>query len=68
MELLRRVLEEGVEEGSLRVLDIDRVAYLMFHMGRFLVERETAGIGDYPFDEIISLMDEVFARGINESQ
>lgn len=62
--LLRRVLEEGVAEGSLRSIDTERIAYLMFHLGRFLVERETAGRGDYPFDEIVSLMDEVFARGI----
>ncbi len=64
VDLLRRVLDEGVEEGSLQSIDTERVAYLMFHLGRFLVERETAGIGDYPFDEIVSLMDEVFARGI----
>jgi AcrR family transcriptional regulator len=66
IELLRRVLEQGVEEGSLRPIDSERVAYLMFHLGRFLVERETAGIGDYPFDEIMALMDEVFARGIGK--
>ena len=64
IDLLRRVLEEGVAEGSLRSIDPERVAYLMFHLGRVLVERETSGIGDYPFDEIMSLMDEVFARGI----
>ena len=64
--LLRQVLEEGVGEASLRSIDTERVAYLMFHLGRFLVERETAGIGDYPFDEIVGLMDEVFARGIGK--
>ena len=64
VELLQQVLEEGVEEGSLRSIDTERVAYLMFHLGRFLVERETAGTGDYPFDEIVALMDDVFARGI----
>lgn len=66
VELLRRVLEEGVAEGSLRSIDTERVAYLMFHLGRFLVERETAGIGDYPFDEIVTLMDELFAHGIGK--
>jgi len=64
VDLLRRVLEGGVAEGSLRPMDPERVAYLMFHLGNFLVERETAGLGDYDFDEIIGLMDEVFARGI----
>ncbi|MCC6766579.1 MAG: TetR/AcrR family transcriptional regulator [Deltaproteobacteria bacterium] len=66
--LLRQALEEGVKEGSLRSIDTERVAYLMFHLGRFLVERETAGVGDYPFDEIVALMDEVFARGIGKSR
>ena len=66
IDLLSRVLTEGVEEGSLRAIDPERVAYLMFHLGSFLVERETSGIGDYPFDEIMSLMDDIFAHGIAE--
>jgi AcrR family transcriptional regulator len=64
IDLLQRVIEEGVAEGTLRSIDPERVAYLMFHLGTFLVERETSGLGDYDFDEIIGLMDEVFARGI----
>ncbi len=66
VDLLRRVLAQGVEEGSLRPIDTERVAYLMFHLGQVLVERETAGLGDYPFDEIVALMHEVFARGIGK--
>jgi len=62
--LLSRVLAEGVEEGALRAIDSERVAYLMFHLGNFLVERETSGAGDYPFDEIIPLMDDLFSHGI----
>ena len=68
IELLRQALEEGVAEGSLRCVDSERVAYLMFHLGSFLVERETSGRADYDFDEIVSLMDEVFSRGIAEPQ
>ncbi len=64
IDLLRRVLAQGVEEGSLRAIDPERVAYLMFHLGSFLVERETSDIGDYPFDDIVSVMDDIFARGI----
>ena len=64
VDLLRQVLDEGAAEGSLRRIDSERVAYLMFHLGRVLVERETSGLGDYPFGEIVALMDEVFARGI----
>jgi AcrR family transcriptional regulator len=64
VSLLREVLEEGVVEGSLRSIDAERVAYLMFHLGQVLVERETSGDAEYPFDEIVGLMDDVFARGI----
>jgi AcrR family transcriptional regulator len=64
IDLLRRVLEQGIAEGSLRAIDPGRTAYLMFHLGSFLVERETAGVGDYDFDEIMSVMDDVFSRGI----
>ncbi|MDP3936913.1 MAG: TetR/AcrR family transcriptional regulator [Deltaproteobacteria bacterium] len=66
IDILTRVLDEGMTEGTIRRIDSERVAYLMFHLGRFLVERETSGARDYPFDEIIGLMDEVFARGIAE--
>ena len=64
IELLRRVIEQGVEEGSMRRIDPERVAYLMFHLGSVLVERETSGLGDYGFDEIMSVMDDLFSRGI----
>jgi AcrR family transcriptional regulator len=64
IELLRRILEDGVREGSLRDIDPERVAYLMFHLGNVLVEREVSGAGDYDFGEIMEVMDEVFARGI----
>ena len=62
--LLKRVLERGVADGTLRSLDPERVGYLIFHLGSLLINREAAGIGDYPFDEIVALMDEIFARGI----
>ncbi len=64
IDLLHRAIAEGVDEGSLRASDPERVAYLMFHLGSFLVERETSGMADYPFDEIIFLMDDVFSHGI----
>jgi TetR/AcrR family transcriptional repressor of mexJK operon len=66
VDLLRRVLEQGVKEGSLRRIDPERVAYLMFHLGRVLVVRETSGVADYAFDDIMTVMDDVFARGIRK--
>ena len=64
IELLRQILEDGVREDSLRDIDSERVAYLMFHLGTVLVEREVSGAGDYEFNEIMEVMDDVFARGI----
>ena len=66
IDLLRRLLEQGVKEGSLRRIDPERVAYLMFHLGSVLVARETSGAGDYPFGDIMTVMDDVFARGIRK--
>ncbi len=62
--ILRRVLEAGVAEGSLRPIDPERVAYLMYHLGTVLVARETSGERDYPFEEIMGVMDDVFNYGI----
>ena len=62
--LLREVLEDGVREGALRDIDPERVAYLMFHLGTVLVEREVSGTADYDFGEIMEVMDDVFTRGI----
>lgn len=64
IDLLRQVLEEGIRGGSIRDVNAERVAYLMFHLGTMLVEREVSDAADFDFDEIIELMDDVFARGI----
>jgi len=64
LQLLHRVLENGVIQGSLRALDPARVAYLMYHLGNFLLVRETTGRGDYEFGVILAVMDDVFNRGI----
>ena len=67
IELLRKILVDGVREGALRKIDPDRVAYLMFHLGTVLVEREVSGAADYDFDDIMEVMDDVFANGIAAS-
>ena len=64
IDLLRSVLEEGIAEGTIRKIDPERVAYLMFHLGTLLVEREVSDAADFDFDEILEVMDDVFARGI----
>jgi hypothetical protein len=37
---------------------------LMFQLGTVLVEREVSDAADFDFDEILEVMDDVFARGI----
>lgn len=64
VDLLRAVLEQGIAEGTIRKINPGRVAYLMFHLGTFLVEREVSDVADFDFDEILEDMDDVFARGI----
>ncbi len=62
--LLREVLEEGVDEGSLRSIDAEAVASLMYQLGRVLVVREVAGRGEFAFERILGAMDDLVARGI----
>ena len=64
IDLLRVVLEEGIAGGTIRNINAARVAYLMFHLGSLLVEREVSDAADFDFDEILEDMDDVFARGI----
>ncbi len=66
IELLRGVLEEGVAAGTYRSLDVEAVAYLMYQLGRVLVTREVAGRADFPFERILSVMDDLIARGITK--
>jgi AcrR family transcriptional regulator len=64
IDLLREVLEDGVTEGSLRAIDAEAVAYLMYQLGRVLVVREVAGLGEFAFERILGAMDDLVARGI----
>jgi AcrR family transcriptional regulator len=68
IELLRQVLEEGVAEGSLRSIDAEAVAYLMYQLGRVLVVREVAGHGEFAFQRILGAMDDLVARGIAQQR
>ncbi|HIF97835.1 MAG TPA: TetR/AcrR family transcriptional regulator [Myxococcales bacterium] len=64
IDLLSSVLEQGIAEGRIRRIDPERVAYLMFHLGTLLVEREVSDAADFEFNEILEVMDDVFASGI----
>ncbi|MGI9592439.1 MAG: hypothetical protein ACR2P8_13795, partial [Myxococcota bacterium] len=64
IELLARVLEQGVAEGAFRPVEARPVSYLMFQLGRVLVDRERTGRGDYPFIRILDAMNDLVLHGI----
>ncbi len=67
IELLSRVLAQGVEEGALRAIEAEQVAYLMFQLGRVLVERERQGRSDFPFVRILGAMNDLVLHGITSA-
>ena len=62
--LLAEVLREGVRAGSIRAIDPESVAYLIFQLGNVLVIREVSGRPDFPFQKILAAMDDLIDRGL----
>ena len=62
--LLADVLRDGVRAGSIRPVDPESVAYLMFQLGNVLVIREVSGRPDFPFQKILDAMDDLIDRGL----
>ena len=65
--LLAEVLREGVRAGSMRSIDPESVAYLMFQLGHVLVIREASGRRDFPFKKILDAMDDLINRGLTRA-
>ncbi len=64
IDLMRQVLEEGVEKRLFRKIDPERVAYLMTHLVGLLIERELSGQNEYPFKEIMDVTEDLTKFGI----
>ncbi|MDJ0850902.1 MAG: TetR/AcrR family transcriptional regulator [Myxococcota bacterium] len=64
IELLARVLQQGVAEGTFRPVEPRLVSYLMFQLGRVLVEREREGRAEFPFERILGAMNDLVLNGI----
>jgi len=64
ISLLSEVLRSGVAAGSIRAIDPDLVAYLMYQLGNVLVIRELAGQRAFPFKKILDAMDDLIDRGL----
>lgn len=68
IELLAAVLRAGVAAGSIRPIDCDRVAYLMYQLGNVLVIRELSGQRDFPLKEILDAMDDLISLGLTPTR
>jgi AcrR family transcriptional regulator len=62
--LLAEVIREGVRAGSIRSIDPEAAAYLMFQLGNVLVIREASGRRDFPFKKILDAMDDLVNHGL----
>lgn len=66
--LLAEVIREGVRAGSMRSIDPEAVAYLMFQLGNVLVIREASGRRDFPFKKILDTMDDLINHGLAQNK
>ena len=61
---IKKILEQGIEERSVRVLDADITAYLLYELGTQLLVKSLNGTSDYPLKSTLDAMDTVIAKGI----
>lgn len=65
--LIKKLLEKGVEEGEVRDdLDMNKVSYLLYHFGLFLVIKEFSPDKKYPFKEMLKIMNNLLGYGIRK--
>ncbi len=65
--LIKKLLEKGVEEGEVREdLDLNKVSYLLYHFGLFLVIKEFSPDKKYPFKEMLKIMNNLLGYGIRK--
>jgi AcrR family transcriptional regulator len=62
--LLARVVAEGVASGTIRAVDPEAVAYLMYQLGNLLVIRAVSGHDEFPFPQILDAMDDLIGHGL----
>ena len=64
LEPMRSILKDGIKESSIRKLDVEGTAYLMYELGTELLIKELTGKADYPLNQILDVMDDLVANGI----
>ncbi len=66
--LLAEVLRAGVEAETIRPIDPELVAYLMFQLGNVLVIREFSGRPDFPLEKVLDSMDDLLELGLTHRE
>ena len=61
---VRRILTQGTKEGTVRKLDIEVTAYLLYELGTQLLVKALDGSSQYPLKTTLDVMDSMVANGI----
>lgn len=61
---LRQILNQGINERSIRKLKVHETTYLMYELGNRLLIKELSGNAEYPLSKILDVMDDIVAKGI----
>ena len=66
LDCLQRILRQGIEESTIRNLDVEETAFLMYELGNRLIVGKLAGELEYPLGRILDVMDDLLANGIRQ--
>ena len=61
---IRHILQQGVEEQSVRKIDVEVTAYLLYELGTRLLVKALNGSSDFPLKTTLDAMDSIVAMGI----
>ena len=59
-----RILQQGVEEQTVRKIDVEVTAYLLYELGTQLLVKALNGTSDFPLKTTLDAMDSIVAMGI----
>jgi AcrR family transcriptional regulator len=61
---ISRILLQGVEEQSVREINVEVTAYLLYELGTRLLVKALNGSSDFPLKTTLDAMDSIVAMGI----
>jgi AcrR family transcriptional regulator len=62
LAIVSEIISDGVEEGTLRDLDPDKAAYILFLLGHSTFDQH-----DYPYSELVPTMIDIMLNGIEKN-